>query len=126
MWPSLDPNCPFAPKGEAFDKYKCYLKIISIWCKVRAQSRKLAQCLILAKKGHQKFHHAIFNLFPKCFASKTLHDFHKRGQRPIAEQIKGLDKGLKIRNFGSAWVQITFLAQEEAFWRNWQTLILPA
>ena len=58
----------------------------------RAQSMKLEQRPILAKKGTKNFitpHSIIF--LSVLHQNKALLNFHKRGQRPIARHIKGLD-----------------------------------
>ena len=57
-----------------------------------AWSRKLGQHLVLAKNGTKNF--TIPSSIPflsVLHQNKALHNFHKRGQHPIAGDIKGLD-----------------------------------
>ena len=70
-----------------FDWFRSFIADLSYsesYDLARTQSRKLGQCPILAKKD-------TFFKQSGLHQNKASHNFHKRGQRPMAERIKVLD-----------------------------------
>ena len=65
---------------------------------IRTSSRKLVQCLIESKKSTKNFTTSYSTPFVGVlYQNKSLHNFQKRGQRPIAKCIKVLDQDLNIQ-----------------------------
>ena len=64
------------------------------------------------EKKTPKISPPLFNLFCVLHQNKSLHNFHKRGQRSIIESKKGPDQGLQIDLEYIFWIHPVYSPKE--------------